>query len=137
MRGNGGWRRRIYARKQPRAVLPIGREIPVVIRQGANQRLSPRIGVEALIVIAKLGQELRVVNKRISAKQHIVVEVIEAIFPMMRDDSIGMMRQKVGGNESWLHGCNLVFHALQSACEAAEMSVLHELYGVRDIDCFE
>lgn len=83
--------RRREARNQLAALCLICGQLLVVPIEGIEQNLSALVRREIRIVIAVVLKIRRVMDQRITPVEHVVINVVEAILPMMRNDRVAVV----------------------------------------------
>ena len=63
--------------------------------EGPEQRVGARFGVEVAIVVAVVLQELGIVDQRIGPVEHLIIEVVQAVLPMVGDHRVAVVGQEV------------------------------------------
>jgi hypothetical protein len=82
--------RRCETRNQLAALCLIGGQFVVVPIEGIEQNLAALVCCEVRIVITIVSEKRLIMDQRITPVKHIVINVVEAILPMMRNHRVAV-----------------------------------------------
>lgn len=93
--------------------------------------------VEIGIAVAAIAQPGRVVDQRPAAPQGFVIQVVLAVFPMVRDQCVGLRPQDVGDGQARLEAGQAMVDEIQAAGKTHEQRVFFQAHGVVDPQVFD
>ena len=116
--------------QQPAGLRAVVVEAFVVMQPGLEQRSAARGGIEVRVVVAGVADQRRVVDQRVAAVQHVVIQVVLPVFPVVRHDRVRMARHEARQVEARLEGRLVLAH--EAVREVHEGRMLLHVQRIHD-----
>ncbi len=99
-----------------------------------NQGLAARLTIKIRIKISQIADEFRVVDQWIPAVESFVIKVILPIFPMVRNDTVAIVRHVFIDGEAALESRYSMLHDIQGSGETDKGGVFFQMEGIANAE---